>query len=694
VQSFENPAGFRFCGQCAAPLVPAPEGETAAGSAPRAYTPRHLAEKVLVSPSALEGERKQVTVLFADVKGSLGLAEQVGPEEWHRILDRFFRILTEGVHRFEGTVNQYTGDGMMALFGAPVAHEDHARRACHAALDIARSLEPFTEMLMSQHGLDFRVRMGLNSGDVVVGSIGDDLRMDYTAQGQVVGLAARMEKLAEPGRIYLTEQVERLVRGFFELRPLGPLDARGTSRPVAVYELDSARATRTRLDLLAADALPPLVGRESALAALEEALRRTREGRGLVLGLEGVAGVGKSRLCLEFVGRCRRAGIPVCETHCPAHARALPYFALRQLLGSFFGLREEDTQDTARARVRGDPALRAAPAEDLSLLLDFLGCPDPARPLPLLETAERDRRLARTVAELIARRAERGPVVVLVDDFHWIDAESEACLGPLAESVEGGRALLLVNFRPEHRGAWAAQPGFHQLGLGPLTREASLELLQRLLGDHPSTAGLPDLVRRRAGGNPLFIEELVRSLVESGRLEGRPGAYTLIGPVDDLEIPETVRAVIAARIDRLGQRDKSVLQVASVIGREFGTALLERVSRLAPDVLADALRSLEAAGLVRCEGVQGEVHAFHHPLTREVAYGFLLSERRRELHAAVAAAHIEIAERLGERASLIAHHYEEAQRPRDAVRWRHRAAFRVTNIVPRGAWRTGGPPPG
>ncbi len=676
---FDNPVGFRFCGQCAAPL--------ASDTGPRAYTPRHLVERVLTSRAALEGERKQVTVLFADVKGSLRLAELAGPEAWHRILDRFFRILADGVHRFEGTVNQYTGDGMMALFGAPLAHEDHAQRACHSALGIARELEPFGEELRRRQGLEFRVRMGLNSGEVVVGRIGDDLRMDYTAQGQVVGLASRMEKLAEPGRIYLTDRVERLVRGFFELKPLGLREAAGASRPVAVYELDAAAGARTRLDVRGAETLAPLVGRESALEALETALAEARASRGLALGLEGAAGVGKSRLCLDFASRCRRSGVAVIETHCPAHARALPHFALRQLLRSFFGLEGRAAPDEERERVRAQAQVAG---DALPLLLDVLGCADPARPPPPLERAERERRLGAALAALLAERARSEPVVVLVDDLHWIDAESEACLVGLRDAAAGRAVLLLVNFRPEHGAAWLAE-GVRRVGLSPLGRQASLELIGRLLGEAGASEGLADRIHRRSGGNPLFIEELVRSLVEAGRLEGRPGGYRLVAPLADLEIPETVRAVIAARIDRLSERDKGLLQVASVVGREFATPVLTRVAELDEAALQAGLRSLAAAGLVRREGPFAHRHAFHHPLTREVAYLSLLEERRRALHAAVARALVDIGERLGERASLIAHHFEEAGYGHDAARWRQRAAFRVTHIVPRRP-RDPGPP--
>ena len=308
--------GERFCGRCGAELAaPASPAWAVPDRTPRDYTPRHLADKIFQSKSALEGERKQVTVLFADVKGSMELAEQVDPEEWHRILDRFFQILADGVHRFEGTVNQYTGDGIMALFGAPIAHEDHAQRACFAALHLRDALRRYADELRRTRGLNFSVRMGLNSGEVVVAKIGDDLRMDYTAQGHTVGLAARVEALAEPRSIYLTEHTARLVEGFFQLRGLGAFQLKGATEPPQVYELEGVGALHTRLDVSRARGFSKFVGREDDMQALEAALARSRETGGQVVGVVAEAGVGKSRLCYEFAERCRARGLTVLEAH-------------------------------------------------------------------------------------------------------------------------------------------------------------------------------------------------------------------------------------------------------------------------------------------------------------------------------------------------------------------------------------------
>ncbi|NIQ90348.1 MAG: adenylate/guanylate cyclase domain-containing protein, partial [Deltaproteobacteria bacterium] len=360
---------------------PAPTETPARERNPRDYTPKHLADKILQSKSALEGERKQVTVLFADVKGSLELAEQVDPEEWHRILDRFFQILADGVHRFEGTVNQYTGDGIMALFGAPIAHEDHAQRACYAALHLRDELRRYADELRRTKALSFSVRIGLNSGEVIVGKIGDDLRMDYTAQGHTVGLAQRMEQLAPPESTYLTDQTARLVEGFFRLRDLGEFDLKGAGQPVRAFELEDVGALRTRLEVSRARGFSKFVGRDREMASLESALAQAGEGRGQVVGVVGEAGVGKSRLCLEFVERCRARGIAVYEAHCPAHGKAVPFLPLLELLRAYFGIAERDTAAEARRKIAGtllllDEGMR----ELLPLVFDFMGVPDPEHP--------------------------------------------------------------------------------------------------------------------------------------------------------------------------------------------------------------------------------------------------------------------------------------------------------------------------
>src|SRR5262249_12842059 len=414
----ENREGAKFCRECAAPLAnatacpkcgtPSERGQKfcdscghriaeplthAPTSDPRSYTPKHLAEKILTSRSALEGERKQVTVLFADVKGSMDLADQVDPEDWHRIMDRFFAILSEGIHRFEGTINQYTGDGIMALFGAPIAHEDHAQRACYAALHLQQGLSRYADELRLERGLNFSVRMGLNSGEVVVGKIGDDLRMDYTAQGHTVGLAARMEQIAAADSTYLSEHTAKLVSGYFQLRDLGETRIKGMNDPLHVYELEGVGRVRTRIDESRARGFSKFVGRHSEMTALEAALEQAIAGNAQVVGIVAEPGTGKSRLCYEFADQCRAREMLIYEGHGVSHGKAIPLLPILEFLRSSFGITEHDTARAARDKIAGRMVLLDETlTEWLPIVFDFLGVPDPERPAPTLGPEARQRR--------------------------------------------------------------------------------------------------------------------------------------------------------------------------------------------------------------------------------------------------------------------------------------------------------------
>ncbi len=644
---------------------------------PRDYTPAHLADKILRAKSALEGERKNVTVLFADVKGSMALAEQIDPEEWHEILDRFFRILTDGVHRFEGTVNQYTGDGIMALFGAPIAHEDHAQRACYAALLLRQALRAYADELRVAPGLNFAFRLGLNSGEVVVGKIGDDLRMDYTAQGYTVGLAQRMEQLAPADGVAVSGHTQRLVDGFFHLRALGPALVKGSRVPVDVFVLEDVGHHRTRLDVSRARGLSRFVGRGEELAALETALSRALDGSGRVAAIIGEAGVGKSRLSLEFVERCRARGLAVYEAHCPPHGRSIPYLPLLELLRNLFGIRQQDGPREARQKIAGELALLDdAFATDRALVVDFLGVSDPSSPPLQLEAEVRQRRLFAFLRRLLHRRTEAEPIVMLVDDLHWIDPGSDRFLAQIVEAVRDARALLLVNFRPEYNADWTRQPWVLQLPVTPLQPPALAELVRDWVGNDTSVAALPDLIAARSGGNPFFAEEIVLSLVETGRLEGVRGSYRLETAVDSIQVPTTVRSLLASRIDRLMDREKQLLYTAAVIGKTFSRPLLEAVIDLSPAELDAALSALLEAEIVFEQTLYPVAeYAFKHPLTYEVALTSQLREPRSSRHAAVARAiQAANAERLDEHAGRLAHHWTEAADPLTAAGWHTRAA--------------------
>lgn len=691
----ELPPAAKFCAECgakvaggtAASVAPGAPGRAVAGGAspagaprsarsPRDYTPRHLADRILQSRAALEGERKQVTVLFADVKGSMELAEQLDPETWHRILDRFFEILTEGVHRFEGTVNQYTGDGIMALFGAPIAHEDHAPRACYAALQLLARLREFAREVRREHGLDFATRIGLHSGEVVVGRIGDDLRMDYTAQGHTVGLAQRVESLAEADSCFLSRATADLVTGFFALEDLGDYRVKGSAEALRVFRLAGPGPARTRFDVSRSRGLSRFVGRANEIRTLEAALAAARAGQGAVVGVVAQAGTGKSRLCFEFVESCRAAGFAVHEGRAVAHGKSIPLLPILEIFRSYFAIGERDDDRTAREKIAGrllllDEAFR----EVLPVLFDFLGVADPAQPVPRMEAEARQRQLTSVSRRLLKQAPAERPGLLLVEDLHWLDGASEAWIRDWVDAIAGTHGLLLVNYRPEYRAEWMARSHVQQIALAPLGAEAIRELLADLLGADPSTAALPEAIHARSGGNPFFAEEIVRSLVESGHLAGEHGRRRLVTPIERLDAPGSVQALLAARIDRLPEREKRVLQTAAVIGKEFRGPILEQVVDLAPNEIAASLAALRSAELVYEESLYPIAeYSFKHPLTQEVALASLLGERRRAAHAAVARATEAFdADRLDEQAALLAHHHAEAGRPLDAAQWHARA---------------------
>jgi adenylate cyclase len=668
------PASAKFCHDCGLPLA-----QDRSDSDPHAYTSRHLAEKILSSRTALAGERKHVTVLFADVKSSMELAERMDPEAWSGIMQRFFRILCEGVERFEGFVDKFTGDGIMALFGAPIAHEDHAQRACYASLHLSGELRRYAGELKRAQGFGFAARMGLNSGEVVVGKIGDDLRMDYTAQGHTVGLAQRMEQLADPGKVYLTEHTAALVAGYFQLEDLGAFDVKGVREPVHAYELQGVGPMRTRLEISRARGFSRFVGRDDEMAALEAALTRAGSGTGQVVGIVAEPGVGKSRLCFEFADRCRARGLRFASAHGVPHGKMVPFLPWLELLRSIFGLTDQDSDETARDKIAGrmlrfDEALGDA----VPLMFDFLGVPDPRRPAPRMDPEARQRQLFGITKRMMQARTRREPEahVHLFEDLHWFDGGSEAFLAAMIDAVADTRTLLLVNFRPEYHAAWMGKSYYQQLPLLPLGPGAITELLQEQLGTDPSLGALAQRIRERTGGNPFFIEEVVQSLVEAGALEGARGAYCVVGQVAEVAIPANVQAVLAARIDRLPEREKQVLHTAAVIGREFAEPVLRRVAELPQMDLAAALHTLRASEFVYEEALYPEaVYAFKHPLTQEVAYRSQLRERRARVHTAVARAIAELhPDRLDEWAALLAHHWEAAGEALEAARWSRRAA--------------------
>jgi class 3 adenylate cyclase/tetratricopeptide (TPR) repeat protein len=636
------------------------------------YAPRHLAERVLRQRGSIEGEHKEVTILFADVKGSMDLAAAVDAEEWHTILDRFFSVMSDGVHRFEGCINQFTGDGIMALFGAPVALEDHARHACFAALALRDAVREFGRELRRERGLDFAVRFGLNSGGVIVGSIGDDLRMDYTAQGQVVNLAARMEQLAEAGSIYLAPATAALVADYFDLQDLGVFQVKGMTGGVHVRELCGTGGLRTRLDVSRARGLSRFVGRSAELDGLERATAAAAGGRVRVVA---AAGQGKSRLCHEFLARRQASGAAVFVAVGLSHAWMIPSVPVQQLFRAVLGIDEGERGAPVRDRVAGRILLLGeAFRHHASVVCDLLGLDAEAAGVTL-ERDIRQQRLLEVLLRLVQSAAERSEVVLYLDDLHWFDPSSEAFARALFSAERPANVSVIVAHRPDYDGEWMDAAGFAAIRLDPLGADAMRELLIGLLGDSPTLADMVAEIAERTAGNPFFAEEVVRTLVESGRLRGAAGRYTAEERVV-VEIPASVHAVLAARIDRLSDASKSVLQAAAVIGRRFSRAVLAATCAMEPAELDSAVEDLIERGFVHAvDRYPAFAYSFEHPLTQEVAEKTLLASRRRALHAEVAGAiETEDASRGDESAALIAMHWEAADEPLHAAAWHRRAA--------------------
>ena len=675
----ELSAAARFCNGCGRPVGEAGPAGQRAPSAPL----EEPAEAIGATHEATAVERKQVTVMFVDIVGSMDLAETLDSERWRGLLDRFFALASDSVHSVQGTIDKFTGDGVMALFGAPTSYEDHARRACLAALHLHASLAPLAADL-ADDGVAFAIRVGLNSGEVIVGGIGDEGQMDYTAIGHTVGLAQRMQSLAPAGSTALSAATGALVTGEFDLDELGEFEVKGSSVPQRVFELVGKAPSRDRVEAAGArGGLSPFVGRERELAEIEAALDRATAGDGQVVALVGEPGVGKSRLAYEFIERCLTEGISVQRARALAHGRDVPLLPVLELMRSTLGVGDTDEAAVARERIAESlQALDASFQEDLPLLFDFLGVADPEHPAPKIEPEARQCRLLSLVRRMVHARSRVQTAVILIEDLHWLDDASTVFLAEFVRACVGTRTLLILTYRPEYAAEVLRGSHCEQLALRPLARSAVGELLRSLLGDDRSLDGLSDLIAARAVGNPFFCEELVAALAESGHLVGERGAYRLGRTLQEVVLPPTVQATLAARIDGLKEREKELLQTASVIGYQVSEPLLRAVCGLPDRELSGALDSLVSAELLSERmGERGVEYLFKHPLTHEVAYRSQLSDRRRQVHAATGEAleHLyDVA--AGEGLAEVAYHFLEAApagNSKKAVAYARRAAERA-----------------
>jgi class 3 adenylate cyclase/tetratricopeptide (TPR) repeat protein len=666
----ENGKVLVWTGEAASPTafpptsVSASELASTQGRAPLSYTPPHLAEKILTSRSALEGERKQVTVLFADTAGFTALARDLDPEVVHEIMDHCFGLITAEVHRFEGTINQYTGDGVMALFGAPIAHEDSPRRAVHAALGMQRALQDFGRELQEQRGFGLQMRIGMNTGLVVVGKIGDDLRMDYTAVGDTTNLAARLQQLAEPGAVVISAATHRLVAGFFETRDLGEHAVKGHPEPERVYEVLRARGRRTRLEVAAERGLTPRVGRDRELTTLLDLFQQAKAGHGQVVSITGEACIGKSRLVLE----CRRALAAAGETvtwlegQCLSFGQAMPFLPVVDQLRANFGIAEADGEPEIIAKV--EDGMRRMGALDTHIpAIRYLLAVDPGDAvLTAMEPAARRKQLVDGVLALSLRGAQLRPLVLVYEDLHWIDTSTEALLGTLLDAVVGVPLLLLLTYRVGYTPPFGSRSFHTTLTLQSLSEADTVTMASRILDTEHFPEALTAVLLAKAEGVPLFVEEVVRTLLEVGALRRENGSYRVVQGLAEARVPDTVQGIIMARLDRLWEEGKRTVQLASVIGRQFLVRLLERIADVTRP-LEGLLTELQTLELIYRQGLLPEpAYVFKHAMIQDVAYNSLLLRQRRALHRAVGAAIEELyPERLAEHYEELAHHFTQGE---------------------------------
>jgi class 3 adenylate cyclase len=613
-----------------------------------------LAERIRAEQAAMEargatdGERKTITALFADIKNSMALIEGLDPEEARRLVDPALQLMMNAVHRYEGYVAQPTGDGIFAFFGAPLAHEDHPQRALYAALSMQEEIKRYAEKLRLGKGVNVEVRVGINTGDVVLRSIRkDDLHTDYVPIGHSTSLASRMENLATGGSIVVSEHTYKLIEGYFQCRPLGAAQIKGVSEPVHIYEVLGVGPLRTRLQVAARRGLVRFIGRQNEMEQLARALELAKGGHGQIAGVMGEPGVGKSRLFHEFKLRWQQ-GCLILETFSISHSKAYPYLPLIELLKNYFQITLQDDERRKRERITGRVLTLDRSLEDTVPYLFFLlGVAEPTSSLQQMDSQIRRQRTFEAIKRLLLRESLNQPIILIFEDLHWLDAETQAFLNLLSESVATARVLVLVNYRPEYRHEWGSKTYYTQLRLDPLGRKEAEELLTALLGDEATqhAAPLQDLKRlilEKTEGNPFFIEEIVQALVEQGILVRDPavGARLRLGfsighvPLPtSIQIPTTVQAVLVSRIDRLSASEKTLLQTLAVIGKEFSFSLLKQVVDQPEDELQRLLFRLQSAEFIYEQPAFPEPeYTFKHALTQEVAYTSLLTERRRVLH--------------------------------------------------------------
>ncbi|HWP91309.1 MAG TPA: tetratricopeptide repeat protein [Thermodesulfobacteriota bacterium] len=678
----ENPPANKFCFECGGKLD---NGVNKADAfildQPLNYIPENLARKILGGRAGLEGERKQVTALFADLHGFTELSEKLDPEDVRSIMNRCFEIIIEEVHRYEGTINQFLGDGVLALFGAPIALEDHPHRALSAALAIQKAIKGYGDKLKEERSIDFRMRIGLNTGLVVVGTIGNDLRMDYTAIGDTVNLASRLQSLAEPGKILISESTYRLVSGYFLTRPLGEVQVKGKSEPVRAYEVIGARSARTRIDIGIERGLTPFTGREKELSILEQCLNKVKNGHGQIVSVVGEAGVGKSRLLLEFRKSLANDNVSWLEGRCLSFGKSVSYLPVIEILKKAFHIAETDAEDDIIRKI--DEATLSL-GNDLEPAIPYfrylLSVDRGQSSVAVMDAQLRRAEIFEAVRKVIVATGKVCPLVLVVEDLHWIDKTSEDFFAFLTDSLGTLPVLLILTYRPDYFQPFRETDYHRKILLNNLSGDESAKMAEALLETHSLPNDIIELINKKGEGNPFFIEELTKSLLETGIIVKTNGGYKVNRLVSPLEIPSTVQDVIMARIDRLDENRKRILQIGSVVGREFSLDLLETVS--GDKDLKDHLLALRNSELIYETGFSpNSEYAFQHALTHDVAYSSLLVQKRKELHERVGTAIEELyLDRIEELYEILAHHFSRTDNREKAFHYLNMAGRKAKEV--------------
>ena len=664
---FENLPKDKFCGECGYNLTlstrPIPKelsfDEKLAKI--KRYLPKDLTQKILAQRDRIEGERKQVTVMFCDMEGFTSLTEKLGSEEMYSVMDQVYEILIHKVHDYEGTVNELTGDGIMALFGAPIALEDAPQRAIRSALAIHREINKFSDQLKSEKRIpSIKMRIGVHTGPVIVGTLGNDLRVEFKAVGDTVNLASRMEGLADPGTTYVTEDTFKLTEGFFRFEALGEKKIKGKEEPVKAYQVIAPSTTRTKFDVSAERGLTPLVGRERELELLLDGFQRAKLGKGQAFSIISEAGCGKSRLLYEFRKAVANEDVNFLEGKCLSYGRGVAYHPVIDILKSNFDIQEGEGDQGIREKVKkGLRLIGIDEPSTLPYLLELLSVKDSGiDQIPMSPEAKKDR-MIEAIKRIVLKGSEMRSPIIAIEDLHWMDKSSEDVARDLLESIPGLRVLLIFTYRPEFVHTWGAKSYHNQLTLHRLSNRESLEMTNHILDTKEIEKSLEELILEKTEGVPFFIEQFIKSLNDLKIIEKKENVYRLSKDIHHLTIPSTIQDVIMARVDSLPERAKEVLQTGSVIEREFSYSLINHVTGLPEKELLSYLSILKDSELLYERGIYPQSnYIFKHALTREVVYDSILAKRKKRLHEEIGNAIEELyRDNMSEQYEVLSEHY-------------------------------------